>query len=248
MNPFAYRSGSTLVHILDVRIKFAVLILVSLSIVNAGPVHLAVLICGLMVLLRYLGVSFQALGAVLRPLSALLALVLIVRAFTMPGEVLIDLYWLTFSRQGAVSGALIVARMLLVVLLGMTLVITTRPAAIKAAVEWFLKPFPGIPRGRIGTMLGLMLRLIPMLSAQGSETMDAQRARLVENRKNPVYRLSWFAIAFLRRSFASVDRLSMAMAARCYTDDRTSYPLSVDRRDWFILSVGLVYTAVVLLF
>ena len=107
----------------------------------------------------------------------------------------------------------------------MTLVITTRPTEIKAAVEWFLKPFPAIPRARIGTMLGLLLRLIPLLTAQAAETMDAQRARGVENRKNPIYRLTWFAIPFLRRSFTAVDHLSMAMEARCYTDERTTPPV-----------------------
>ena len=245
MNPLGYRAGSTPVHVLDVRITFAVLLMVSLSVVNAGALHLAALLCGQMVLLACLGISLPSVLSELRPLFVLLTLVFGVRGFTMPGEVLLDLHWVTFTRQGAAAGALIVLRMLLVVLLGMTLVITTRPSEIKTAVEWFLKPFPGIPRARIGTMLGLLLRLIPLLTAQGGETMDAQRARGVENRKNPIYRLTWFAIPFLRRSFAAVDRLSMAMEARCYTDDRTAYPLSAVRRDWYVLIAGLVYAIIV---
>ena len=247
MNPLGYRAGSTFVHVLDVRIKFAVLLLVSLSVVNAGALHLAALLCGQVVLLACLGISFTSILSDLRPLFVLLALVFGVRGFTMPGEVLLDLHWIIFSRQGAAAGALIVGRMLLVVLLGMTLVTTTRPTEIKGAVEWFLKPFPGIPRARIGTMLGLLLRLIPLLTAQGGETMDAQRARGVENRKNPIYRLTWFAIPFLRRSFAAVDRLSMAMEARCYTDERSAPPLSFARRDWLVLTVGLFYTVIVLI-
>jgi energy-coupling factor transporter transmembrane protein EcfT len=246
MNPLGYRSGSTPVHLLDVRIKFAVMLLVSLSIIKAGPLHLALLICGQMVLLCYLGYSFKSVLTELRSIFVLLSLVFIVRSITMPGEALLQVGWFSVTRQGVLSGALITARMLLVVLLGMTLVITTRPTAIKTAVEWFLMPFPGLPRVRIGTMLGLLLRLIPLLTAQAGETMDAQRARGVENRKNPIYRLTWFAIPFLRRSFAAVDRLSMAMEARCYTDDRTTNPLSAGRRDWFVLSAGAVYAIIVL--
>lgn len=246
MNPIAYRSGTTPVHLLDARIKFALLMLLSLSIVKAGLLHLALLLCGLMALLAILGASPQSICKELRYLFALLTLVFIVRALTMPGEPVFQLPGFSLSRQGAVAGIRIAARMLSVVLLGMILVLSTRPAEIKAAVEWFLRPFPAIPRARIGTMLGLLLRLIPLLTAQGSETMDAQRARAVENRKNPVYRLTWFAIPFLRRSFAAVDRLSMAMEARCYTDDLTAARLSATRRDWLVLSAGLVYAIFVL--
>ncbi len=246
MNPISYRSGSTSLHSLDVRVKFALLVLLSLSIVKVGLLHLAVLICGLVALQVYIGISFTSIVTELRYLFFLLALVFAVRVFSVPGEPLIHYQWFSVSRQGIVAAALVTARMLLVVLLGLTLVITTRPAEIKAAVEWFLKPFSGIPRARIGTMLGLLLRLIPLLTAQIGETMDAQRARAVENRKNPIYRLTWFAIPFLRRSFTAVDRLSMAMEARCYTDDRTGHPLAVTRRDWFVLAAGLAYGTLVL--
>ena len=245
MNPVNYHSGSSLLHRIDVRFKIFLLILVSLSILDAGLLHLAVLICVLCALLATLGYSIQSICATLRYVFLLLALVIAVRAVTMPGEALIQIHWISVSRQGAMAGALIAGRMLLVILLGLTLVATTRPTEMKAAVEWFLKPLPGIPRARIGTMLGLVLRLIPLLIVQAGETMDAQRSRGVENRKNPVYRLTWFAIPFLRRSFAAVDRLSMAMEARCYTDERTGHPLAAARRDWYVLAAGLAYAVIV---
>jgi len=246
MSPISYRLGTGALHALDARFKFVILIVLSLSVVKAGALHLALLACGQIALLSFLGCSFKSLTTELRYLLVLLLLVFLVRAFTMPGEAVFRLYWLSFSRQGAAAGALIAARMLLVVLLGTTLVITTRPAEIKAAVEWFLKPFPGLPAARIGTMFGLLLRLIPLLSVQFAETMDAQRARGVENRINPVYRLTWLAIPFLRRSFSAADRLSIAMEARCYTDDRTGHRLTATRRDWLVLAVGIVYGIFVL--
>ena len=237
-----------MLHRIDVRFKIFLLILLSLSILNAGLLHLASLICALFALLVTLGYSLQSIFSALRYIFLLLLLVFTVRSLTMPGEVLIQVQWISASRQGALAGALIAARMLLVVLLGFTLVVTTRPAELKAAVEWFLKPFPGIPRARIGTMLGLVLRLIPLLLAQAGETMDAQRSRGVENRKNPVYRLTRFAIPFLRRSLSAVDRLSLAMEARCYTDDRTGHPLNAARRDWYVLAAGLAYGVFALMF
>ena len=246
MSPIGYHSGSTVLRALDVRVKFALLALLSLAVVQAGLLHVTLLLSAQMVLMSMLGISLTSLCSALRHLLFLFAVVWLVRALTSPGDALVHIGWFSLSRQGVAAGSLVVARMLLVVLLGIILIITTRPSEIKAAVEWFLKPVPGIPRARIATMLGLLLRLIPLLIAQGSETLDAQRARAVENRKNPLYRLTWFAIPFLRRSFVAVDRLSMAMEARCYTDDRTPFPLAAARRDWLVLSVGLVYTIIVL--
>ena len=246
MHPVSYRAGSSVVHRLDVRFKLVLLILLSVSILDAGLLHLALLIGLQVALLIHLGVSLQSIFATLRTLLILLAVIFVVRVFTTPVEPADSRQWLFVSHPGIASGARITARMLVVVLLALTVVITTRPVEIKAAVEWFLKPLPGIPSGRIGTMLGLLLRLIPLLTVQAGETMQAQRARAVENRKNPVYRLTWFAIPFLRRSFVSVDHLTTAMEARCYTDDRTGPSLTAARRDWAALAAGLTYVILVL--
>jgi energy-coupling factor transporter transmembrane protein EcfT len=139
------------------------------------------------------------------------------------------------------AGAVVVWRMALVVLLGLVFTATTPSSRIKAAVQWLLKPIPLVSRARIATMMALLLRLIPLMLTQVSETMDAQRARGVEKRKNPFYRLKKFSIPFLRRSFETADRLALAMAARCYSDQRTDPQLSASRRDIGILSVAVVF-------
>ena len=40
-------------------------------------------------------------------------------------------------------------------------------------------------------------------------------------RKNPIRRLSVFAVALLRGIFIRAELLSLAMEARCYSDNRT---------------------------
>ena len=104
-----------------------------------------------------------------------------------------------------------------------------------------LKPVPLIPRARIATMMALLLRLIPLIFTQLSETMDAQRARGIENRKNPFYRMTKFSIPFLRRSFETADRLALAMEARCYSDQRTDPQLNASRRDIAVLSAAVAF-------
>jgi energy-coupling factor transporter transmembrane protein EcfT len=84
-------------------------------------------------------------------------------------------------------------------------------------------------------MLGLVLRFIPLVFLQAGATLDAQRARGIESRRNPLYRLTRFAIPFLRRLFLAADRLTDAMAARCYTEIRSEPVLSARRRDWYAL-------------
>jgi energy-coupling factor transporter transmembrane protein EcfT len=45
-------------------------------------------------------------------------------------------------------------------------------------------------------MMGLILRYVPVILNQASETAAAQKARAVENRKNSVYRLTKFGFPF----------------------------------------------------
>ncbi len=245
LTAFHYRPGDTLAHHLDVRIKFIVLIMMSLAVLKAPMVFLGLITIGQMLLIIRLRLPLKATLAEMRFLLFLLAAVFVARALSTPGIPLVALKWLTISKEGLRQAALIVWRMLLIVLLGLPIVVTTRPADIKAAVEWFLKPFPFLPAARIGTMIGLLLRFIPTIFAMAGETMAAQRARAVENRKNPIYRLTKFVIPFVRRTFESADRLALAMQARGYTENRTGTKFSIRIRDWIALAVAASFCGLV---
>jgi energy-coupling factor transporter transmembrane protein EcfT len=82
-----------------------------------------------------------------------------------------------------------------------------------------------------------MMRFIPVIFVQARETSSAQKARCIENRKNPVYRMVKFSIPLLERIFYDAGRISMAMEARCYSDIRTGKKLSSTINDWISLSV-----------
>ena len=122
--------------------------------------------------------------------------------------------------RGCTTGLLVSWRLLLIILAGVFLSTTTRAAEVKAGVQWLLDPVPLVPAGRVATMMGLILRFMPLVLEQARETAAAQRARGVENRKNPVYRLRVYAVPLLRRSFERADRLALAMEARCYSEQR----------------------------
>ena len=245
---FSYRSGRSYLHALDVRIKLILLILVSLAVLDTGPMGLGIVSLGLMTLIRYLHLPLLAVFAELRYFIMLLALVFIARMLSTTGETLFVWKWVSISHEGVKAGVVVVWRIMLVVLAGLSFVATTRPVDIKAAVEWFLRPIPRIPRARIGTMMGLVLRFIPLIFTQAGEILDAQRARAVEHRKNPYYRLIKFVIPFFMRTFETADRLAIAMEARCYSENRTDPQLSTRRQDYMVLAGGALFCSLIFLF
>jgi biotin transport system permease protein/energy-coupling factor transport system permease protein len=80
-----------------------------------------------------------------------------------------------------------------------------------------------------------MIRFLPVILAQAKEIGDAQKARGIANRKNPVFRLKSLVIPLLRRTFERADDLTYAMAARGYVEHRTPMPFSATKTDWLVL-------------
>ncbi|RLB95512.1 MAG: hypothetical protein DRH50_04015 [Deltaproteobacteria bacterium] len=91
-----------------------------------------------------------------------------------------------------------------------------------------------------------MVRFLPVIIDQVKESADAQRARGVENRKNPVYRLGKLGIPIMRRTFERADKLAVAMEARCYSENRTDPVLSSSIMDWIALC-GVVCLCIVII-
>lgn len=243
---FHYRSGSSVLHLLDVRMKLALLAVFSpvcLHVSSAGllllglPLLAAALICRL-------GPSVHSRE--MRWLGLLLVLVFVARAVSTDGTAVLSMGTVVASREGLIDGLSVCLRLILVFLMGSMFVASTRPGDVKAGVQWFLKPLPFVPAERTATMLGLIVRFIPLVFDEVSRTTDAQRARVVENRRNPVYRMVTFGIPLLRRIFETSDRLALAMEARCYTESRTGPELKTGCRDWVALAAGGGWLALLL--
>jgi energy-coupling factor transporter transmembrane protein EcfT len=229
---FSYRSGDSRLHRLDVRCKILALLCISIVSLNASVVSL-LLLSGLLIFLmidcRLPLISFFR---EIRFFFFLMFIILIAHSLSTKGTQVFQLYFLSVSRQGFFEGLMICWRLLLVVLLGMLFVSTTKPSKIKAAVSWFLAPVPFVSGKRLATMLSLLMRFIPVILNQARETAQAQKARCVENRKNPIYRLKKIGIPLLRRTFENADRLIYAMEARCYNENRTDPDLNFRTADW----------------
>ena len=240
LTSLGFRPGTSLLHRLDVRFKLFFLILISLISLSGDFIRLGIFTCLLAALVFDSRLPLKSGLKGFRFFLFLLLLILLARMVTTPGNAILEIKSYSVTRQGILSGVLICWRLTIIVLLGFAFVFTTRSFEIKAAVEWVLKPLAFIPGKRIATMMGLTTRFVPVILNQANETAEAQRARCVENRKNPVYRLIRLGIPLIRRTFERADKLAVAMEARCYTDNRTDPELSATRIDWIALGVMIL--------
>ena len=210
LTSFGYFPGQSLLHNLDPRFKLLFIILISLACLNLYFTALGIFTFLLLGLIIYCRLPLISGVKQLRFFFVLLLFVFVARVLSTGGVSLIEVRFISVSRQGLAAGLLVCWRLAFIVLLGFTLISTTRPAEIKAAVQWYLKPLPFIPEKKVAMMMGLILRFVPVIFDQAAETADAQKARCVQNRINPVYRLIKLGFPLLRRTFtlARLDRLA----------------------------------------
>ena len=240
LTAFGFQSGTSLLHKMDVRFKLLFLILISLISLVGGFAGLGILTGLVTALIIHCRLPLKSGLKEFRFLLFVLLLILAARMLTTPGAALIEIKSISISRPGLMSGALICWRLAVIALLGFLFIFTTPSSEIKAAVHWFLNPVAFIPGKRIATMMGLIARFIPVILNQAKETAEAQRARCVEHRRNPVYRIVRLGIPIIRRTFEQADRLIVAMEARCFSENRTDPVLSTTRIDWIALIIIII--------
>jgi len=241
----AYRTGDSFLHHLDIRVKIASLVLISGGILGASPVVLGVFT--LVFTLSVLGVGFKnrASGILevlkeIRYFVFLFFLIISARSLSTPGSRLFGILGFSVTSEGVIDGVILSWRLALVVMFGFLFTRSTLTSEIKTGVEWFLAPIPFIPQRRAATMISLLVRFMPLILNQVRDTADVQRSRGIENRKNPVYRMSKLSISVIRRVFENADNLAAAMEARCYSGKSTGYAFYARRRDWLTLALVLV--------
>jgi energy-coupling factor transporter transmembrane protein EcfT len=241
LTAFSYRKGFSIVHSLDARFKLLLLAVIGISGLKASPAGLLLFFMIILSGLIHSGTRLRNLFNELRFFFCFLLFLFAVQAFSADGTGLIEVYGISLSAGGLKEGLLVCLRLLFIAILGLLFVATTRMLEIKAAIEWIIKPFPFISGSRISIMTGLMLRFIPVISEQAKEISDAQKARCIENRKNPSYRMVKFVIPLMRRIFENAGRIAIAMEARCYSDIRTGHKLLSKKNDWVILFAVILF-------
>jgi energy-coupling factor transporter transmembrane protein EcfT len=221
--------------------------MISLASIKANIWALFALTLALAIMINHVGLSLKSTFKSMRHIFILLLFVFIARALFSPGTPIFEFVGISVTKEGISDGIVVCWRLFDVIVLGVLLVSTTRSSEVKAAVEWFFAPIPLVPAKRVSTMMGLLLRFLPVILDQARETADAQRARGIENRKNPVYRMRKWGVPLMRRTFERADKLALAMEARCYSEERTDQALASNKNDWLVLAAVIGMCAVMLI-
>ncbi len=224
-NLFEFKPGKTLAHRLDPRCKFFLLCIISAGLVAASWSACLALLILILLELKSMGIRPLDLLRQLWAFMLFLLLIIFVRGLTEPGPQLFTLVVypisISVSIPGLTQGGLVALRFFTVMVLGLVFSAGTRPSDLKAAVQWILSPVPFIPEKRVGMMISLALRFLPMILTQTQESRQAIQARCGNLEKNPLKRMSTLVLALLGKTFKNAEDLISAMEARCYTQNRT---------------------------
>ena len=221
LSTFGFHYGQSFVHRLDVRFKLICLVLLTSAVMVAMPMAMISMSLGGILLWISLRLPLRILGREMMAFLFFLLLVFSMRALSTPGDPWLSWGPLTITREGVQAGGQVVWRLLMILILGLIFITTTRPSELKAAVHWLLRPIPFVPAHKTATMVGLMVRFIPVLHQQMRETQSALDARAGLRRRLSWRRLRYFILPTLRRIVLAADQLSLSMMARGYGDKRT---------------------------
>ncbi|MBF0232514.1 MAG: energy-coupling factor transporter transmembrane protein EcfT [Desulfamplus sp.] len=234
---FSYRPGNFVLYKLDVRCKIICICLLSIMMTMANFSHLSLISAILLWLLYRSGINFCVLIWELKYFFLILLFVFTIRSLVTPGEPIpilkilgIDFFektnigmlnHITITIEGVIDGGKVAWRFLVIMIMGLLFSCSTQTSSLKVAVAWFLKPFPLIPEKRVGVMVSLFVRFLPLILEKAHEVSDAQKSRCAHLQKNPVKRIKNITIPLLTKVFSCADTLAIAMASRCYNEDRT---------------------------
>lgn len=247
LNIFHYIPQKSLIHNMDGRVKLICMILLTVSAgIAVRIVDLSILTCILLITLIASKLPIKNLLAEIRYFLFLIGIIIVVNSLSVPGTPItsIPIHGLTW--EGLNSGLRYGWRLILILLMCTILTGTTPLSLLKSVIEWFLAPVPFVPEARVATMFSLTFVLIPLIFDQASEMQEAQKARCIEARKNPIGRVMSLLFPLLLQTFLRADEIVQAMESRCYSEVRTKAVFKTNTMDWLILIFsGLIFLMII---
>ncbi len=181
-----------------------------------------------------------------RPLLWLVALTFAAQVVFAPGEPFFSFGFIHLSWRGLELAAYLSLRLVVLVLVGSVLTLTTPSLALTDGLAWLGRPLRRlrVPTDELALMVTIALRFIPTLFVELDTIMRAQRARGADFRRGGLRERTRSLVPVLVPlfvlSFRRADELALAMEARCYRPGavRTRlHPLRASRADAALLVV-----------
>jgi biotin transport system permease protein len=223
-----YRPGVTVLHRLDPRGKLLVQFGLAIAVVAhpTVPWLVGTTLLGLLALA----------AAHLSPLTVLRAYWVVFAVLAVApllAGVALGPPW--FRVDPALRSLRLVARVVPVLFVSAASLHTTSVRETRAAVQRLV---PGKAGQLLGVGMALVVRLFPLVLADVREVRDAIRAR--GGQRRPAWeRARLLVVRSLERTLARSDRLGVALRARCFAWNPTLPPLTLERRDYPVLVLGV---------
>lgn len=221
-----YDSGSPLHRINpSVKIIFTILYIAVLFMIKT-PISYLIFTVYTVLLVLVSTVPLKMILKGLKPMLWIFVLTAVLNVFMVPGDTVwsvgISSFKLEITREGIVTGAVMLVRLLYLVVGTSLLTLTTSPLHLTDGIETLLKPFEKIkvPSHEIAMMMTIAIRFIPTLAEEAEKIIKAQTARGADFESGNIVRRIKAMIPVLIPLFISAvrraDDLATAMEARCY--------------------------------
>ena len=252
-----YFPGKTIVHRLDPRIKLVLFIVYITGAFMAKGLSAYVLMLAALVMCLLLSkIKLKAALRGIKPVIIIILFTMVLHIFFTRGEVLVEFWIISISKEGLVAGIFMAARLMMLMVAAFLLTFTTSPIALTDGLESMLSPLKKIklPVHELAMMMSIALRMIPTLIEETDKIMSAQKARgadfetggLIKRAKAIMPIVIPLFISAFRRS----EELAIAMESRCYHggEGRTRMKtLKTAGRDYAALLCGCVVIAAIVL-
>ncbi len=218
-----YYPGGSALHRLDPRGKVVAVsaLAVALFVRDSFP-GLAVYAATAAFAYALSGVPVRWFWRAFKPLLWLVGLTFLAQVLFARGRPFFSVWFIHLSSRGLELAAYLSLRLVVLVLVGSVLTLTTPPMALTDGLAWLGRPLRRVrvPTDELALMVTIALRFIPTLLAELDTIMRAQRARGADFRRGGLRQRARAMLPVLVPlfvlSFRRADDLALAMEARCY--------------------------------
>lgn len=218
-----YFPGNSPIHRMDPRTKLLVVAIYVVSLFTAiNWLGYAINLAFLLVAVTVSKLKWSVIIKGLKPLFFIIAFTAILNLFYTPGQVLVEFWVLTITKEGIVTAIFMVIRIMLLITGTLMLTYTTSPITLTDGLERLMNPLKKIrvPVHELAMMMSIALRFIPTLIEETDKIMSAQKARGANFDTGSIFQRAKALIPILVPLFVSAfrraDELAVAMECRCY--------------------------------
>ena len=219
-----YYPGDSVIHQMQPLSKLICFILMVVAVILSGTVPEYIIMGAFTVFLIWLTKlpPKMALGSVRRLVIFFIVIVAMNFCFYGQDDALIQFGFFKPSLSGLSQGITIVIRVVILLIMGNILVLTTAPLALTMSLEYLFAPLRifKVPVDQIAMILSVAIQFIPTLFEETDQIRTAQTARGArfdsKRIRDKAYAVLPLVIPIFLSAFKRADELSTAMEARGY--------------------------------